>query len=65
MLSFDLNSKKIEGKIKIGGAYTIKERIYRTNNYEINYRVNPFSTVGTLPLGGNANNLLNLSLIHI
>ena len=32
MLSFDLNSKKIEGKIKIGGAYTIKERIYRTNN---------------------------------
>ena len=64
MLSFDLNSKKIDGKIKIGGAYTIKERIYRTNNYEINYRVNPFSTVGTLPLGGNANNLLNSTFLY-
>ena len=51
-------NKLIEGKIKIGGALTIKDREFGTDNYQIAYR--GLSS----RIGGNPNNILNPDFIY-
>ena len=51
-------NKLIEGKIKIGGSLTIKDREFGTDNYQIAYR--GLSS----RIGGNPNNILNPDFIY-